>query len=277
MADNATDDGVGAKRHRSPNFPMFSLPKAIERAKKLFGEMQRHAVGSDIVIKKLGYAPKSSSGLKALAAMRAFGLLVDVRGAGDNQVRFSEVGLDIVADYKEGDEQHTKAIRHAALMPPLHKELWNKYDGKIPPDDELRRYLVRVRDQKFNENSVDDFIAEFKLTIAYAKLTETAKIPDGDAAEGDATGEEDEADDSTNPPPPLKKDRPAKERRIMPAGTKEDVFTLDEGPVVLQWPDRISPTSAQDLEDWLALIIRKAKRQAEADENQSAEGEAGDG
>jgi hypothetical protein len=56
----------------------------------------------------------------------------------------------------------------------------------------------------------------------------------------------------------------------MVAGTKEDVFSLDEGPVVLTWPDRISPDSARDLEDWLALIGRNIKRATVA-QQQAAE------
>lgn len=32
-----------------------------------------------------------------------------------------------------------------------------------------------------------------------------------------------------------------------------DVFSLDEGSVVLQWPDRLSKVSAADLQDWLDL------------------------
>lgn len=43
---------------------------------------------------------------------------------------------------------------------------------------------------------------------------------------------------------------------------KEDVFSLDEGSVVLTWPERISKTSAQDLKDWLALVARKIERAA---------------
>ena len=43
---------------------------------------------------------------------------------------------------------------------------------------------------------------------------------------------------------------------------KEDVFSLDEGDVVLRWPDRISKTSARDLQDWLELIRRKIERSA---------------
>jgi hypothetical protein len=48
----------------------------------------------------------------------------------------------------------------------------------------------------------------------------------------------------------------------MAPGTKEDVFSLDEGAVVLQLPERLSKTSAQDLHDWLALIGRKIQRAA---------------
>ena len=45
---------------------------------------------------------------------------------------------------------------------------------------------------------------------------------------------------------------------------KEDVFSLDEGFVVLQWPDRLSADSAQNLKDWLALIGRKIERATSA-------------
>jgi len=40
----------------------------------------------------------------------------------------------------------------------------------------------------------------------------------------------------------------------------QDVFTLEEGNVSIQWPKALSKESYQDLEDWLELIKRKAKR-----------------
>lgn len=46
----------------------------------------------------------------------------------------------------------------------------------------------------------------------------------------------------------------------MQAGMKEDVFTLEEGPVVIQYPEHLSQDSFDDLESWLQLVIRKAKR-----------------
>ena len=39
-----------------------------------------------------------------------------------------------------------------------------------------------------------------------------------------------------------------------------DVFTLDEGEVILQWPSRMSQESYDNFKEWLELITRKAKR-----------------
>lgn len=47
----------------------------------------------------------------------------------------------------------------------------------------------------------------------------------------------------------------------------QDVFTLEEGDVIIQWPSGkvLSEASYQDLEDWLELIKRKAKRAVQKD------------
>lgn len=39
-----------------------------------------------------------------------------------------------------------------------------------------------------------------------------------------------------------------------------DVYTLPEGDVTLQWPKELTQDSYAELEDWLDLIKRKAKR-----------------
>ncbi len=46
---------------------------------------------------------------------------------------------------------------------------------------------------------------------------------------------------------------------------KEDVFSLQEGDVTLQWPASISADSYQDLEDWTKLMLRKIKRSVEVE------------
>jgi hypothetical protein len=41
---------------------------------------------------------------------------------------------------------------------------------------------------------------------------------------------------------------------------RRDTFTLDEGPVVLQWPEKMSAASYEDFEGWIQLQLRKIKR-----------------
>jgi len=43
-------------------------------------------------------------------------------------------------------------------------------------------------------------------------------------------------------------------------GVKQDIFTLEEGQVVLQWPAKLSQDSYEDFEGWINLILRRAKR-----------------
>lgn len=47
-----------------------------------------------------------------------------------------------------------------------------------------------------------------------------------------------------------------------PKGTRREVFTLDEGDVVLTFPDNLTAASYADLESYLQLFLRKAKRRA---------------
>ena len=51
---------------------------------------------------------------------------------------------------------------------------------------------------------------------------------------------------STNPPQKL--------------GLNNEVFTLEEGEVALQWPANMSPKSYEDFKEWLNLIDKKIKR-----------------
>jgi hypothetical protein len=55
----------------------------------------------------------------------------------------------------------------------------------------------------------------------------------------------------------------------------EDVLALDEGPVVLRMPRRLSEVSLRDFEDWLQLILRKARRSVAGEAGPAAEEEGG--
>ncbi len=55
-------------------------------------------------------------------------------------------------------------------------------------------------------------------------------------------------------PPPIKQPQP---------GNKQDVFSLDEGQVILQWPSKMSHASFEDFKDWIDLQLRKIGRSVE--------------
>lgn len=155
-------------RGRSPNYPYLNLPTAIEKARKLYGSIGRHPVGVDVAIKAIGHTAKSGSGKKAIGALRAFGLLDDSKAGRDMRVRLSNRALDILTDYREGEPEWCRAVDEAARAPRIHAALLAEYSAGLPPDDELRRYLVRVYDPPFTDAGASDFIAEIRSTLQYA-------------------------------------------------------------------------------------------------------------
>jgi len=62
-----------------------------------------------------------------------------------------------------------------------------------------------------------------------------------------------ETETAIPPRPPLDPPKP---------GLRRDVFTLDEGDAILQWPSDLSPESFEDFQGWLQLVERKARRVA---------------
>lgn len=61
-------------------------------------------------------------------------------------------------------------------------------------------------------------------------------------------------------PPPS--DRREKVDEPVPEGTIEDKASLDEGEVILRWPETLSADSVADFEYWVNGIIKRAKRRA---------------
>jgi hypothetical protein len=62
---------------------------------------------------------------------------------------------------------------------------------------------------------------------------------------------------------PLKHDLPPFRAEVRSRGnqtTKQDVFSLTEGEVILRWPTPLSQESIDDLKDWLKIVERKIAR-----------------
>jgi hypothetical protein len=197
---------------RSPNYPGIDLKAAVEKLNSLFKAAKRHPVGVGIAITSMGYSPKSSSGMIAMGALRAFGLLEDVKDQKEPMVKLSITGLDIVADYPSNSEGWCTAVATAALNPKIHNDLWTRYGESLPVDDEIQRYLIR--EKGFIDSAAVQFIAEYKSTLAFAKLT-SGDIIDPDAIEDEPEG--DAMDTSAPEKPRVARQRLPVERQHLPA------------------------------------------------------------
>src|SRR5205807_366120 len=106
-------------------------------------------------------------------ALKKFGLLLD-QGSGPNRkARLSETALKILLD-EESSPARADLIREAALTPNIHRELWQEFGGSLPSDATLRKHLLL--DKSFTESAVEEFVPQFKGTIAFAQLTPDDKL-----------------------------------------------------------------------------------------------------
>jgi hypothetical protein len=252
--DNQTLTGRGATaksdaNRRSPNFPGIDLKEAVEKARIMFNKDGTSAVPLAVLQGHWGYSQKSSNGTLAISALRKFGL-VD----GSPEVKLTRLALDILNPASEATRH--ELLQRAALLPALHKELWDEHKGQLPSDATLE---FRLRSSQFTLQGAKSFISQFKATLSYAGLTGGSSGADSPGESGnEAAGSGEQATPRGDEPTPKQRD-PLKPLVARP-GMNQDTFTLDEGQVVLQWPSQISPASYQDLKDWLDLMARRLKR-----------------
>ena len=169
-----TEDPKGTKASRSPSYPGISLEEALARARVLYGKEKEYAAPIDTILDHWEYKPKSGPGLVCLAALKKFGLLTDEGSGSDRQGKLTGFALDIILDDREDGKEREKRIREAGLLPEIHKQLLEKYNGELPSDQTLRYHLMR--NKGFTENGAIEFIREFKQTIKFAKLDEYDNI-----------------------------------------------------------------------------------------------------
>jgi hypothetical protein len=158
---------------RSPSYPSMDLGAAIEHAKTIKANEGDHFVSYRAILDDWGYKPKSSNGMLKLAALKKFGLIED-KGSGESrEIKLTDLALKIIFydENPENKENYYYALQEAALNPQIHKEIWNKWNGRLPSDTAMREYLLFNRpDGKFAETAVDDFIKQFRTTITIANL-----------------------------------------------------------------------------------------------------------
>ena len=182
---------------RSPSYPSINLESALnllEIIKDKEGGGQ-HYISYVVALEHWKYRPKSSNGLLKLAALKKFAL-IDDRGKGaKREIKISDLGRKILFLRSNGQDEtrdYYLAVQDAALSPPIHSELWEKYHGDLPPTDQsIRTYLVINRpDGQFSENAVDDFLRQFRSTISFANLDRSDILSGEDEDKNDVQSKE---------------------------------------------------------------------------------------
>jgi hypothetical protein len=151
---------------RSPNYPGVDLKFAVERAERLWASQQAHAAANQVVMTNLGYTPRSGAGSVTYGALKRFGLLEDVEG---RRAKLSDLGVTIVRGETTGQRDYEK-LREAALMPLLHKEMWEQYGAELPTDSVIEFDLEQ---KGFTSGGASDFLGEWKRTMAFARLADS--------------------------------------------------------------------------------------------------------
>src|SRR5438132_1187203 len=249
---------------RSTGYPHFGLQEALEKARVIWEHAKRSAVNTEMIAGYWKYGTKSSGWRLGVAALKHFGLLENIQNKKSGQVKLTDLAIRILLDVRSESDERDAAIRQAALMPGLYRALWEHWGGLLPGDQTIQTFLTL--NKGFNEGTVKDFITEFRKTISFAKLSPSDKMPPADGEHVTGTNgklAQDPVNDSN---------RSARRRNMQP-GMKEDVFTLGEGPVVLQYPEKLSRESFEDFQSWLQLVIRKAKRSIQSNNKDSTKEE----
>jgi hypothetical protein len=146
---------------RSPSYPSHDLERAIAYARRIYDADGCAEAAKKVILQHMGFTGESGPAGTALASLRQYGLL---EGRGD-KYKLTHRALDILLAPNDSQER-SKALRDAALDPPIFKEIWEKYSGHLPSDQNLRYYLEK--DRGFNKNAVEGVVKALRATVQFA-------------------------------------------------------------------------------------------------------------
>lgn len=243
---------------RSPSYPSIGLKEAVERVGAIYKKDYQNKIPRPVVAAHMGYASLSGRALGVLSSLGKFGLLEG--RAEENWV--SDLAVAILA-HPPRDPARIEALIKAAAMPELFAELDVRFQNGKASDQGIKSWLLM---QKFIPAAADAAIRSYRETKQLVE--EESEGYYGSKATQEPPVVEMQAIDPVQKSGPVNADKP--EYRVgtnffhdqVPAGMRREVITLDEGDVVITFPDGLSAESFDDLKDHLDLFIKKMQRRA---------------
>lgn len=235
-------------RVRSPAYPSHALPEAIDYVRKIHEQDRQHPVARSVAAQHMGFSGLTGTSDRALSSLLHYGL---AEKAAKGELRVADAALHIL--FPDNDRERRAALNLSGFTPQLFQELRARYAGRPPAAATLESFLTR------------EGFATVAIGPATKAYLETCRFLEQEGAYESDTSRVGEAAESAP-------DQRAKENRVvehqtietagaLPTGLRRDVYTLsDGGEVTLSLPAVLSQRDYEDLQDWLDLMGRKAKR-----------------
>ncbi|HVX41400.1 MAG TPA: hypothetical protein VHB25_17680 [Gemmatimonadaceae bacterium] len=167
-----------AEKQRSPNYPGFGLPEAILKARQLYERDGKAAIPREVAVQAWGYQGLNGASLRALGALRQFGLLEQT---GPGTVRISADALALLLE-PEGSTEWRGAMSAVAMRPPIFRAIQKQYPDGVPSDAAVVAYLVRSAN--FSEDAARVVIGAYRDTMRIAESVLAMDSADANADGG---------------------------------------------------------------------------------------------
>lgn len=170
---------------RGPSYPYVGLEEAIGLTQKMYDYTKRAAAPVDSIITDAwSYSPTSSSGIKVLAALKAYGLVEDGAAAsGKASLKLTPRSIRILLDEPDSPARRDE-IRKAALSPKWYDYCWKTW-GKEMAASMKSNLLI---EHGFVDSTVDGFLKDYRKTIGFAGLLDDV-IFSNDVANDEKSGD----------------------------------------------------------------------------------------
>lgn len=229
-------------RSRSPSYPQIGLAEAVRRVQSVYNSDYTSLLTRDVAAQRLGYSGVNGKSLVVMAALHRYGLL---SGKGE-ALRVSDLALRIIA-HPPGTAERRQALAEAAGKPALFQRLDQRFPKRMASDGTLRAYLIT---QGFIPPAAEAAIRAYRETQAMLDqeregAPSSPPGPDGPPASAAL--------------PPAAASEAAPEGAI---GLRRAVFGLAEGEVIITAPVFLSAASVNDLQDYLDVFMKRARREA---------------
>ena len=305
MADTQATQAVSKQRTRSPNYPAIGLREAVERAGKLYAADGRAGSLLESAVKYFGFNRPHGTAMALVSALRKYGLIevannrvtltkraIDILVFPDGDVRKTdairaaalapEIYQDLYNHYsmrgRLSSEQSLKAELEAEMKfnPRAIGDFVRDFKDTLTyagllEDDGVTLRAIAGDSAATQEQAHEKYVPKVGDYVQWepqgvSQFREPKRIRflsvDGRFAllDGSETGVP--VEELTLQPKPEAPPNLLSKNTTM----REDVFSLAEGQVKIQWPTPLSSESIQDLKDWLKIVERKIARSVAPEE-----------